>query len=869
MPERPDSRQRTRDQAQFIFTDRKAESVALRQSVLALVDRLRGAEEISTDGLRNVLVFYGIGGVGKSRLSERLECWCRHDLADAAEWGHPPLAEPLRTGRWDFNGLLGEVNVPSLLIALRAAVTSKHQKWPAFDLALAAYLSATRPGQSVAATTSADQTGDLLEVLGGLASDMGASGLVTEFGAATISRLVQLAMKRLNQSKQLRRFDSLRDILDSCGRIPVGDNAPDVAAEILWLLTEEVEACEPARRPAVAIFVDHFEKLQHSDAIKAERVVNHLMGYLPWVLFVVTGRNQLDWHRDRDGLRISGQAQWPLLVPQAAEEPHQHLLDRLSLEDARTLLTRRRERGGWALSDDLLARIAEKSDGWPLQIDAVCQIADNRTMAGDDDLTEDEVLGDLPDLVKRLFEDLSPEEAHVFNAACLFPFFDAALVAAVAGTTVGAVERCIAKTIVSPNPHPTYRYRVHEEIRRLVRRAGSGVKGGWSADDWKKAAESALAEIEKRHRVAEETADAAEREGRPRDDQAVTAAIVVGLTVALNEGVYDAWLSQAVRRAPTIRGLASFLPSPQPGRLETEAHALTSYIHAVALPSHDGIGALQTLWEEMPRSYRTSRSVGLWLAYRLRNERMHDEAIHQFQLLTEEDPDRSSMYQRQIAVTLRDRRQFRQALDHFEATLGPDAVGYRSFKDACWRMNGVLGQPHGPFEERLARQKSARFRLELRTGHLRWLVLEGEDCIGEARDLLDRSIEMAAPAYQVSCLWVLGAQQLARPAQFAETVYRMNQLVRQYHSSPSPGELLSLRAFLTRDESDIEAAREAVAGHTFRTSRYVLTEILLDELGAPLPPTGQAEEWLIPFEQVRANWLGIAKDLIDRAMALA
>lgn len=137
MAKRPDARQGGRDRAQFIFTDRKAESDAMRQPIVAVADQLRGAEEISTAGLRNALVFYGVGGVGKSRLSERLEAWCRHHLTDQADWGHPPLAEPVRTARWDFNGLQGEVNVPSLLIALRVAVTSKDQKWPAFDLALA------------------------------------------------------------------------------------------------------------------------------------------------------------------------------------------------------------------------------------------------------------------------------------------------------------------------------------------------------------------------------------------------------------------------------------------------------------------------------------------------------------------------------------------------------------------------------------------------------------------------------------------------------------------------------------------------------------------------------------------------------------
>lgn len=869
MPVRPDTRERQRNAAQFIFTDRTAEANAMRLSAVAVAERLRGKAEIDTDGLRNVLVYHGIGGVGKSRLSERLESWCRHELADADDWESPPLADPIQTGRWDFNGLQGQVDVPSLLIAIRAAVTSKQLKWPAFDLALAAYLAATRPGQRLATTTASDQTGDLLQVLGGIAGDLGATGLVTEFSSAAIGRLVSLVMKNLNQSRQLKRFGSLRDILDSCGRIPTGDNAPEVAAEILWLLTEEVEAREPAKRPVVAVFVDHFEKLQASDAIKAEHVVNLLMGYLPWVLFVVTGRNSLDWHKERDGLRIAGPAQWPLLMPGVDEEPRQHLLGHLSPEDTRSLLTQRRALTGWALSDELLEKIVETSGGWPLHVDAVCQIATNRTFASDTELTEDELLGDLPDLVKRLFEDLSPEEAHVFNAACLLPYFDVPLVAAVAKTTGGAVERCINRTIVSPNVNSQYPYRVHEEIRRLVRRAGSSVKGGWSTDDWRIAAEAALKEAGARHGAAQEAAVVAERQGQPRNDKAVTEAIVLGLTVAHQEHVYDDWLATAVRTAPTIRGLASFLPPVEDGWPRDEISSLIRLIHALARPSREAIPVLERLCEEAPRETPVRSSAGLWLAYRLRSEGSYEQAIDQLKQVGDDCLDRRPLIQMQIAITLRFQRLYRQALKHFERTLGATAVGYENFRAVCWQNHGVYGHPQWIFEERIDRQTSARFRLELRTTHLRRKVLEDDYCRSEARTLLEKSIEVAMPALQMNCLWALGTSQLAQPDELAETIHRMRQLIPQYHQGYRLGELLALRAFLSREESDIAAVAEAVPCRPIRGASFTLTEILMQELGAPLPPTGQPEEWLIPYDEVRANWLKLATGVIDRAKALA
>lgn len=875
MPIRPDARHWQSGSAEFIFADRVSEAKALRMSLAAVGDRIQHEPKIDTNGLRNMLVFYGIGGVGKSRLSERLEAWCRHTLATPHNWGAAPRSHPIGTARWDFIGLQGQVDVPSLLIAVRAAITARKQKWPAFDLAFAAYLTATRPGQRLATTTTTDQTADLLQVLGGIAGDLGVPGLVTEFSAATVSRLVSLAMRRLNTVRQLRRFDSLRDILDRCGRIPVGDTAPELAADILWLLTEEVEAVDPSQRPLVAIFVDHFEKLQESDAIKAEQVVNLLMGYLPWVLFVVTGRNHVDWGEARDGLRIAGPMQWPLLS-QSIEEPRQHLLEYLSQEDTRELLRRRSNSAEWGISDGLLEKIAKATNGWPLHIDAVCQLATNRTVAGDSELTEEDLLGELPDLVRRLFEDLTPEEAHVFNAACLLPFFDVSLVAAISGVTVGAVERCIRRTIVTGNPNSRYPFRVHEEIRRLVRAAGPTVKGGWSTDDWRAAARSALTEAQVRHDTAAKKANTAELQGGIRDDAAVIEPLALALTVALQEAVFDSWLTEAVRTAPTIRGLSRFLPEPTGSAAERPEGLLIRHIHALGLTAQEGIPLLRQIrGKTSPEARQISRSAAMWLAYRLRKQGgQPSEAIEIFNTLLNEtktnDRPTHDLLHRQIAITLRSQRLHDQAIAHYSRNLTPSDMGWIEFMGACRRNHGVLGQYRDEIEGRISRSDSARFRLELRVSLLRYKIFDGEDCRAEVQELLDKSIDMGMQSFQMTCHHALGMFLLARPDALTENIYRMRQLLPQYAKwSYRIGELLALRALLTRDPSDIEAAKATLPDHKVRHTGMLLTEIVLDELGSPWPPTGQPEEWLIPFEQVRANWLRHATGVIERAPSFA
>ena len=62
-----------------LFTDREPESQVLKHTLAAHRRRLddTGAD---TDAHHNVLVYYGVGGIGKSTLSERLEAWVKGEL---------------------------------------------------------------------------------------------------------------------------------------------------------------------------------------------------------------------------------------------------------------------------------------------------------------------------------------------------------------------------------------------------------------------------------------------------------------------------------------------------------------------------------------------------------------------------------------------------------------------------------------------------------------------------------------------------------------------------------------------------------------------------------------------------------------------
>jgi hypothetical protein len=73
---------------------------------------------------------------------------------------------------------------------------------------------------------------------------------------------------------------------------------------------------------------------------------------------------------------------------------------------------------------------------------------------------------------------------------------------------------------------------------------------------------------------------------------------------------------------------------------------------------------------------------------------------------------------------------------------------------------------------------------------------------------------------------------------------------------------------MTREKDDIdEALRCSDLPPERRGDSWIPIEIWLEELGHPLPPV--ETQWLIPYEQVRENWLNIGHGMIERAEAAA
>ena len=109
----------------------------------------------------------------------------------------------------------------------------------------------------------------------------------------------------------------------------------------------------------------------------------------------------------------------------------------------------------------------------------------------------------------------------------------------------------------------------------------------------------------------------------------------------------------------------------------------------------------------------------------------------------------------------------------------------------------------------------------------------------------------------------LGMLQLADDGAFSEIVERVARGMDTDESSTNTlTDLLALRAMLTGNPADAEAARESVRTGP-RGVAWIRTEVWLEALGHPLDP--MPTQWLIPYEQVRQNWLDIADGIIERA----
>jgi hypothetical protein len=268
------SSSRGRDPQQFprpsdLFTDRIDESTAFRRTLSAHRQYMDALEDVPA--AKNIMVYYGVGGIGKTTLSERLEDWIDGKLPPTDVWGHTPDAAVAAACRIDLQRSQGRVDMVDAVVAVRRAFGKVKKRWPAFDLAFTAYWSAIHPdGEPLPGAGSADS-----------AFADGATDTITELlsesgipFAGTATRSVRAVVRALRAQKIKRgafaAYEGFEDLLQRCSEMPQPDDPhPEILGDIVALLNTDLCDWEGESAPLIVVFIDTFERLT-SDPRRAD-----------------------------------------------------------------------------------------------------------------------------------------------------------------------------------------------------------------------------------------------------------------------------------------------------------------------------------------------------------------------------------------------------------------------------------------------------------------------------------------------------------------------------------------------------------------------------------------------------------------------
>ncbi|MFD7734561.1 ATP/GTP-binding protein [Kitasatospora phosalacinea] len=527
---------------------------------------------------RNVLVFHGIGGIGKSTLSRKVEAALGGASGRPAQWGEPswPAVPALLPVRIDLARSAG-MDFERLVLTLRLALAGLDRALPAFDLALLRYWEHNHPGEGLEEylrraglvhRLAKALPGQVEGALSKAAEELALPGLVGSAVGQVAGAVVRAVRERRTTARALAGCPRLADLLEA---------EPDLDALSFYphLLAYELDRLPAKKKVVPVVLLDTFEDVGDRTHRDLERLVQRVVWLMPNALFVVTGRSRLQW---ADGalqgqLDYTGSAAWPQLaahLPRPRTEPgavpdggaaagtvpdvvvggaavaggagemdRQVLIGDFSPEDRDDYLARRLTRpdGEPLIGPELRAVIAERSHGLPLYLDLAVQrfleIRRTRTPVAAD------VDHDFPALLARTLQDLTEGERHVLRAACLLEAFDVPLATAAAGLThQAAARRLVERPLVLQHPAGLWPYHLHGVVRSTLRRADDRTDDSWSAPDWHAAAERAFTAIGERWTASTTGTGTADRD-------VLVASLRQGLRLARDHHLPLAWLTEA------------------------------------------------------------------------------------------------------------------------------------------------------------------------------------------------------------------------------------------------------------------------------------------------------------------------------------
>jgi hypothetical protein len=530
-----------------VFANRENEWAAVTSSIANRVVANRQAsfdvEDLEAPR-RNVLTFYGVGGIGKTTLSLQVVERLSGNGRGPEQWPHiDPALGRIVPVRVDLSTQAG-VDLETILLSLRVAVAELGRPMPAFDLAFHRYWEQNHPGESLAdylrrnsffgrigsAMSVPDQ---IQEVLADLAQALLLPGSIGTLVGQTLKFVVNGLRDRHHRAK----------LLGSCARLPdllEADPDMDTLSYYAHLLAWDLAQLPADEAATLVVLLDTFEDVGDRTHRDVERLIQRVAWLMPNALFIVTGRNRLQWDDDHlEGqLDWVGSRSWPQLAPSAEDDPRQHRIGYLSVKDSELYLSRRLTLDEQPLMTKAVRDlIISRSHGLPLYLDlAVMRFLDlyHQHDQGPD---VEEFNHDFPALVARTFRDLTLAERQVLRAVSLLDSFSVSLAAAATdGLALESATRALVdRPFVEYDPTSPWPYYLHSLVRSAILDADSTSEDRWSNAEWKRAAGRTLNALGEEYRRAE----------RLGDRRTIVACLRQGIRLARDFSLDLSWLVDA------------------------------------------------------------------------------------------------------------------------------------------------------------------------------------------------------------------------------------------------------------------------------------------------------------------------------------
>lgn len=566
--------------AQAAFTNRVDEVEAFRRAVTHSIDspgdgRLSPVVEIGAPRT-NVLVYYGIGGIGKTTLSRELE----RRLVEGV--GLDAVPERRAAIRVDV-GEAGDFDLETFVLRLRAGLGELAPRWRAFDLVFGLYWERAHPGQPLAEFIGrntllerhAARVGlgeQIEETLTDLAKEIGMVWAPVKIGQRVLGVTYDRVRRAITEKRLLADCPFFEALADA-------EANAETLAFLPSLLAWDLEQLGRKRPALPVVFLDTFEAVGQRRDREIERLIQRAVHLMPNVLWVVTGRNRLDWAEVgfTGELDYVGADRWPWLYREnRTDEPRQHLVGALSASDCDAYLRNVliNTDGTPVLDAAVRGRIAASSEGWPLYLDVAVTLCLQKKGVGMEPTPED-FDGPLPALVSRVMRDLDADERRIVRGVSLLDAFDADLARAAAGNVPdAAVAHVVDKPLVRRTTDNFWPYTLHATVREAVRATDADLSDRWSQAEWEAAA----------RRVCEHLGHVAAARQAARDRIGVAACLTQGVRVAAEFGLFPEWVINAAQFLADAGMWAALDVRPAPGRGERNGLTpLESGLRGIAL----------------------------------------------------------------------------------------------------------------------------------------------------------------------------------------------------------------------------------------------------------------------------------------------